>query len=100
MGHPEHDLLFVATQVAQAAGLKYASQSVAHVRSQNGAGRQFKEIQGSCVFEAKPEKLRKDAVLFTEVEVYQMLLRGNAPQSEPLRKWVTEARDAMTTSPK
>lgn len=80
----------MATQVAQAAGLKYASQSVAHVRSQSGAGRQLREIQGNCVFEAKPEGLRKDAVLFTEGETYQMLLRGRAPASEPFRKWVTE----------
>jgi prophage antirepressor-like protein len=90
VGHPEHDLLFVATQAAKAAGLKYASQSVAHVRGQSGAGRQLQEIQENCIFEAKPEKLRKDAVLFTEAEVYQMLLKDNAPQSEPFRRWVTE----------
>lgn len=32
----------------------------------------------------------KDLWLFNESTTYQMLLRGNAPQSEPFRKWVTE----------
>lgn len=90
LGHPEHDILFIATQVARAAGLKNPSQSVAHVRSQGAVGRQLQEIQENCIFDAKPIRLRKDAVLFTEPETYQMLLRGHAPQSEPFRKWVTE----------
>lgn len=28
--------------------------------------------------------------LLDEANTYRMLLRGNAPQSEPFRKWVTE----------
>ncbi|HDS1767886.1 hypothetical protein NPS42_13280 [Pseudomonas putida] len=35
VGHPEHDLLFVATQVARAAGLKDPSASVSVFRSNN-----------------------------------------------------------------
>lgn len=31
-----------------------------------------------------------DSWLFHESVVYEMLLRGHAPQSEPFRKWVTE----------
>ena len=89
-GHPEHDILFIATQVARAAGLKYPSQSVAHVRTQSKVGIHLQEIQGNCIFGAKPGRIRKDAVLFTEAETYQMLLRGHAPASEPFRKWVTE----------
>jgi prophage antirepressor-like protein len=34
--------------------------------------------------------LRSTTVLFKEAEVYGMILRGNAPASEPFRKWVTE----------
>jgi len=90
VGHPEHDLLFIATQVARAAGLKHPSQSVSHVRTQAGAGRQLKEIQENCSFDGKPGGMRKDVVLFSEPETYQMLLRGHAPASEPFRKWVTE----------
>ncbi|MGA6108234.1 BRO family protein [Pseudomonas solani] len=88
-GCPEHGILFIATQVARVAGLKSASQSVAHVRTRNTAGHLLHEIQGDCIFEDKPLRIRKDAVMFSEPETYQMLLRGHAPQSEPFRKWVT-----------
>lgn len=90
VGHPEHDLLFVATQVARASGLKYPSQSVSQVRSLSGSGVQLEEIHKKYSFSAKPSGVRKDVVLFSEAELYVMLLRGNAPQSEPFRKWVTE----------
>lgn len=76
--------------MARAAGLKHPSQSVSHVRTQAGAGRQLKEIQENCSFDGKPGGIRKDVVLFSEPETYQMLLRGHAPASEPFRKWVTE----------
>lgn len=90
VGHPDHELLFVATQVARTAGLKYPSQSVAQVRGIFGSGEHLAEIHKKYSFEAKPVGMRKDVVLFSEAEVYQMLLRGHAPASEPFRKWVTE----------
>ena len=91
--HPEHDLLFIATQVARVAGLKHPASSVAHSRTALVAGFQFQEIQDYSVLMKSPSVpfgLRKDAVFFSEPEVYKMLLRGHAPASEPFRKWVTE----------
>lgn len=35
-------------------------------------------------------KVPSNTWLFTEAAVYQMLLRGHAPASEPFRKWVTD----------
>lgn len=37
LGHPEHDILFIATQVARAAGLKNPNNSV-HVQSKASGG--------------------------------------------------------------
>lgn len=34
--------------------------------------------------------LRTTTVLMTEAKVYDMMLKGKAPQTEPFRKWVTE----------
>lgn len=92
-GHPEHDILFIATQVARAAGLANPAVSVCKFRKVAGAGIQAREIHQKCIFvepSTIPPGFRKDAVLFSEPETYQMLLRGHAPQSEPFRKWVTE----------
>lgn len=99
LGHPEHDILFIATQVARAAGLK---------NPKTAAGN-FKHNSGKCTFSISleeatkgyqiPVPLPKDAsgktfqrhtTLFDEANVYRMLLRGHAPASEPFRKWVTE----------
>ena len=93
IGHPEHDLLFIATQVARLAGLKNPSQSVTHCRKKYHAGIQLQELQQNCISldsETVPLGTRKDLVIFTESESYLMLLRGHAPASEPFRKWVTE----------
>ncbi|WP_332262049.1 Bro-N domain-containing protein [Pseudomonas alkylphenolica] len=32
----------------------------------------------------------RDTWVMSESDVYQMLLRGHSPRSEPFRKWVTE----------
>lgn len=102
VGHPEHDLLFVATQVARAAGLKNPHMSATKYRNLAcNAGKKFLTI-GSLVeaytesrdfigsMEGKRKALQDSTMLFVEADVYQILLRGNAPQSEPFRKWVTE----------
>lgn len=44
MGHPEHDLLFIATQVARAAGLKDASGAVNNFRSKGRRGTSLKAL--------------------------------------------------------
>lgn len=94
MGHPEHDLLFVATQVARAAGLKNPSDSVAHARRVSKAGQALlTPTEGSSVSlptDSMGRAMRSTTVMFTESALYQMLLRGHAPASEPFRKWVTE----------
>ena len=97
VGHPEHDLLFVATQVARAAGLKQPANSASAYRRVNKAGMALMTlIQDGCIrledipADERDQRLRTTTVIFTESESYQMLLRGSAPQSEPFRKWVTE----------
>ncbi|WP_313433194.1 BRO-N domain-containing protein [Stutzerimonas nitrititolerans] len=94
IGHPEHDILFIATQVARAAGLKNAKGSVNLARKYHKCGHPLETlVHKSCTslpVDEQGRKLRSTTVLFTEAETYQMLLRGHAPASEPFRKWVTE----------
>lgn len=93
VGHPEHELLFVATQVGKAAGLKSPSASLSMYLKANEitkgvlrAAEVFKEV------EDVPNKrvIQATTWLTTEAVVYKMLLASVAPQSEPFRKWVTE----------
>lgn len=50
VGHPEHDLLFVATQVARAAGLKQPANSASAYRRVNKAGMALMTlIQDGCI---------------------------------------------------
>ncbi|AGZ33919.1 MAG: Bro-N domain-containing protein [Pseudomonas sp.] len=94
VGHPEHDLLFVAFQVAEASGLKNAKSSVSNIRIAHKLGKQLGTlVQDQCIslpIDASGRRLRSNAVLFSEPEVYRMLMTGHAPQSEPFRRWVTE----------
>lgn len=96
MGHPEHDLLFIATQVARAAGLKNPKQSVNDLRSlrKDKPGSQLsalvQENFTSLPLDGNGRAIRKTTIMFSEAETYRMLLRGHAPASEPFRKWVTE----------
>lgn len=95
LGHPEHDLLFIATQVARAAGLKNPKWFTQMGKSIEGTvqGRQVESLvrDSRTLDSLKAVGNRwRDAWLFPEPVVYQMLLRGHAPQSEPFRKWVTE----------
>lgn len=89
-GHPEHELLFVATQVARAAGLKNASHATWKITS--GMPAQAVQIGSLPKTETlkNPANVQKTSWLTSEEAVYQMLLRGHAPASEPFRKWVTE----------
>lgn len=96
-GHPEHDVLFIATQVARAAGLKDPSATVYHVRSLSTFGPSLR-LGGAISHNLREmipvgpgnRRYAKDTVLFSEAQSYQMLLRGHALASEPFRRWVTE----------
>ncbi|KMT53538.1 BRO-N domain-containing protein, partial [Pseudomonas fildesensis] len=85
-GHPEHDLLFVATQVARAAGLKDPHNQVSLAAAKLGALR----VASIGNLPRDGRIVKANSWLFTEASLYQMLLRGHAPASEPFRKWVTE----------
>lgn len=106
VGHPEHDLLFVAAQVAKAAGItdpKYAIRDYLHrvAMVRNKPGMQIKELlvgnvgNSPTITEDEARAVIhyprwRDAWVLNESSVYEMLTRGHAPQSEPFRKWVFE----------
>lgn len=90
LGHPEHDILFIATQVARAAGLKNPSVVVSNFRTYSKTvGTRVAEL-GKDIEGIDRKKVKSTSLMFTEAATYQMLLRGHAPASEPFRKWVTE----------
>lgn len=94
MGHPDHELLFVANQVNKAAGL--ANQNIAHYIAKGVAsGIRLKDLGDNLVCngelrEPSGRLMRDTTWLIDEPNTYKVLLRGHAPQSEPFRKWVTE----------
>ncbi|WP_417448612.1 Bro-N domain-containing protein [Klebsiella variicola] len=94
MGHPEHEVLFVANQVNKAAGL--ANQNIAHYIAKGVAsGIRLRDLGDnlSCNGELREPsgRLMRDTTwLIDEPNTYKVLLRGHSPQSEPFRKWVTE----------
>ncbi|WP_165678740.1 BRO-N domain-containing protein [Metapseudomonas otitidis] len=91
VGHPEHELLFVATQVARAAGLKNPSHAVCAFHNQKrGAKLQMSTLVSLSLSDRDKRKVPSNTWLFDEPRVYAMLLKGSAPASEPFRKWVTE----------
>ena len=96
MGHPEHELLFVATQVARAAGLKnFYSASNKFKRLKENESVEWitvgaLSLQDRGLKDEYGRGLPHTTTLFSEAQVYKMLLRGHAPASEPFRKWVTE----------
>ena len=95
MGHPEHDLLFIATQVARAAGLKDPASRIRDIkRAGEAADRKLAAlIAGNAISppkDAQGRAIKHNTLFFSEAETYRMLLRGHAPASEPFRKWVTE----------
>ena len=93
VGHPEHELLFLANQVAHASGLKDSSHKARDIAKTETAYR-VSEVLGADYALMKPESCHAPTWhkvwVFPESTVYKMLLKGRAPQSEPFRKWVTE----------
>lgn len=95
VGHPEFELLFLGTQVAREAGLKDPKSSIYHARQKLKDGRQLDTLVEDCSTIALPvdenaRRIRKNTVMFTEPELYGMLLRAKSPATLPFRKWVTE----------
>ncbi|NQD53866.1 hypothetical protein HP546_00610 [Pseudomonas sp. CM25] len=97
VGHPEHELLFVGSQVARAAGLKDPSASIRNTKRVmqghiylSGLLEDLSRSLPNLPKEANGHSLRTTTVLINESFVYEMFLRGKAPQSEPFRRWVTE----------
>lgn len=95
VGHPEHELLFVATQVGRAAGLIDPSTSIRQIKKRHSTGHVqlaslTVQLTGSLPKEPNGCAIRVTTVLLDESVVYDMLLRGRAPASEPFRKWVHE----------
>lgn len=98
VGHPEHDLLFVANQVGKVAGLRNPSGSLGYfvttphctacVRMSEIATN--KNLVGSLPLSPNGCAYKGATRLLDEASLYQLLLRGHAPASEPFRKWVTE----------
>ena len=93
VGHPEHELLFVAAQVAEASGLKDGTKHLRRMAARLPHMR-VSEALGVNLTLMRPETVHAPTwhkmFLFPESSVYAMLLRGHAPQSEPFRKWVTD----------
>ncbi|RCL26469.1 hypothetical protein C6A77_11680 [Pseudomonas sp. AFG_SD02_1510_Pfu_092] len=94
VGHPEHDLLFVATQVARATGFKDPKATIRNSRQHHGFGRHLGSLvdNSSTKYPLDPagRTMKVNTVVFSESEVYEILMRGHSPQTEPFRKWVTE----------
>lgn len=94
VGHPDHELLFVANQVNTAAGLSdkritnYVAQGV--VKGVRLSSLVANLATSGQLREPSGKKMRGSTWLIDEPNTYKVLLRGHAPQSEPFRKWVTE----------
>lgn len=95
VGHPEHDLLFIATQAMRVSGLKDPASRIRDSKRRGDVeDRKLSSLMGQTAIKLPLDSARraiKGATLFaTEAELYDMMLRGHSPQSEPFRKWVTE----------
>jgi Prophage antirepressor len=94
-GHPDHDLLFVANQVARAAGLKDPKSSVQLVKMAHG-NVQAKDlkVEDSSLLEvlkaAGGGRRWADSWMFTEANVYRMLMRANTDKALAFQKWLSE----------
>ncbi|WP_409418532.1 Bro-N domain-containing protein [Pseudescherichia sp.] len=92
IGHPDHELLFVAKQVADMAGFKNGSNAVYSFMQNNGIEPLRISDLSPILWETlvRHPRVLPRSTLMNESATYRMLLRGHAPQSEPFRKWVTE----------
>ncbi|QUG91377.1 hypothetical protein GR140_22360 [Pseudomonas putida] len=95
VGHPEHDLLFVATQVARSAGLKDPSNAVSVFRTNNAGvtgAFQWRGVLASALdpIQDHPTSrvLQANSWLASEGWVYRMLMRGDSKAAESFRSWI------------
>ncbi|MCY9849148.1 BRO-N domain-containing protein [Pectobacterium jejuense] len=94
-GHPEYELLFVATQVVIALGYANPKSTLTnscvrfkdHIVTHSGVQKFSTSV---CLKGSDGRTLRQDARMLTEPQLYQLLMRSYTPQGEPFRKWVTE----------
>jgi len=90
VGHPEHDLLFVATQVARAAGLKNPSAAVHNFHSQSlGFKLQVGDLPSLTNIGRDGRTTPKNTWLFDEARVYVMLMRGSTDKAEDFQRWLS-----------
>lgn len=61
VGHPEHDLLFIATPVARAAGLKNPADAINQARVAHKAGRSLKDLICPKQISLPKDELGRDA---------------------------------------
>lgn len=97
VGHPEHDLLFVATQVARSAGLKDPSNAVSVFRTNNAGvtgAFQWRGVLASALdpIQDHPTSrvLQANSWLASEGWVYRMLMRGDSKAAESFRSWIAD----------
>ncbi|MFW9082800.1 Bro-N domain-containing protein [Pseudomonas sp. P2757] len=97
-GHPEHEQLFVATQVARAVGLLNPSIAVRDYRKTRmgaDAGRTLLSVMGNLPIKDIPKdpagrRLKGVTTLFTESEVNRMLMRGSTEKAYEFQEWLAD----------
>lgn len=93
VGHPEHDLLFVASQVARAVGIRQAS-ALASNTAKAQSHRQVVQLGTigvpSILLKGRGHSLKATSWMFTESAVYYMLMKGRSPRADEFRKWAAE----------
>ncbi|MFP9439260.1 Bro-N domain-containing protein [Pectobacterium brasiliense] len=94
-GHPDHELLFVGSQVVIA--LAYVNpkstltNSFVRFKSHIITHREVQNLDTSVSLKGSDGRtLRSDARMITEPQLYEMILRSHSPRVESFRKWVTE----------
>jgi prophage antirepressor-like protein len=106
LGHPEHELLFVATQVARYSGLKDPSNAVSVYRSKNpkvtgalqwrDALRVLDSVQDSSNTHNRvpgqppSQVIQSNSWLASEGWVYRMLMRGDSKAAAEFRTWIAD----------
>ncbi len=101
VGHPEHEMLFVATQAARAAGLSDPKNSMGAFRKR---GEGFEGVQVRDLLEIKVDDCStldpthacgvlkaprwKDVWLCTEASFYEFLMRGHSDKAAAFRAWL------------
>lgn len=107
-GHPEHELLFIATQVLNQAGLKDGKRQIQRYKDKDGMYQVRQLVQDMSTLDPAKDAIPgdhpiapfvgaskqligprwKDGWLCTESVMYQMLLRGHSPSAHAFSHWV------------